>query len=180
MSDFERYRDESHKGSNYYIAGIDRNETEKADISAIINALNIARNNERTISTDIPLTTNLKIDRKLHGGLILHFTGYDDDPRELYEIPETKVFFEKLNKEIPNIIYFIENSFIILMLNCMFSARVEDHKPILDATALLTYFEEHSRKTNEWISNKFHKEEFKTRMANLLKKLFESCETVPL
>lgn len=37
---------------------------------------------------------------KLAGRLILTFSGYDEDPREIYEIPEIRAYFQKLDKQL--------------------------------------------------------------------------------
>ena len=44
--------------------------------------------------------------KQLMGSLELVVEGYDDDPRELYEIPEVRWFFSSLHRAWPHALYF--------------------------------------------------------------------------
>ena len=55
------------------------------------------------------------------GKLLLSFSGYDLDPREIYEIPEIRAFMSKLLTKYPYFFYFLsaENSQKILYFSCL-------------------------------------------------------------
>ena len=42
------------------------------------------------------------------GKLILAITGYDDDPRDLWEIPEVRAWMQALNRQFPFWFYFMD------------------------------------------------------------------------
>lgn len=54
------------------------------------------------------LSDDNAIARHLEGRLTLMFEGYDDDPRELYEIPEVVQFFRSLTEAWPFWFHFLE------------------------------------------------------------------------
>ena len=57
-------------------------------------------------------------------------SGYDDDPRELYQIPEVVSFIKDLNSKLPFWLYFINTSdkkFFSWMIACLCRAMSLDH-----------------------------------------------------
>jgi hypothetical protein len=46
---------------------------------------------------------------KIQGKIVFSVAGYDTDPRELWEIPEVRAYFAKLDKQAPFILYYIAN-----------------------------------------------------------------------
>ena len=45
--------------------------------------------------------------QSLIGCLALYIDGYDDDPRELHEVPAVQVFFRTLEQEVPHILFYL-------------------------------------------------------------------------
>ena len=61
---------------------------------------------------------------------VLLISGYDDDPRELYQIPEVVEFITALNSELPFWLYFVNTSdkrFFSWMIACLCRAMSLDH-----------------------------------------------------
>ena len=61
---------------------------------------------------------------------VLLISGYDDDPRELYQIPEVVKFITDLNSKLPFWLYFVNTSdkrFFSLMIACLCQAMSLDH-----------------------------------------------------
>ena len=57
-------------------------------------------------------------------------SGYDDDPRELYQIPEVVSFIKDLNSKLPFWLYFVNTSdkrFFSWMIACLCRAMSPDH-----------------------------------------------------
>jgi hypothetical protein len=66
---------------------------------------------------------NASLLRSLGGRCMLLFSAYDNDPREVWQIPEARRYMEKLDAEIPHLLYFlvprIEAGQFVLWLSCM-------------------------------------------------------------
>lgn len=73
----------------------DRSEIERGSIGSAIDRL--------FALGDSPLAV-----RRLVSSAVLGVRGYDDDPRELYEIPECRTFFRSLAYEWGGWLYFLE------------------------------------------------------------------------
>ena len=61
---------------------------------------------------------------------VLLISGYDDDPRELYHIPEVVRFIKDLNSKLPFWLYFINTSdkkFFSWIIACLCQAMSLDH-----------------------------------------------------
>jgi hypothetical protein len=46
--------------------------------------------------------------KRLKGRLVFRIRGYDDDPRELFEVPEVRTWMEELDCEFPYWFYFMD------------------------------------------------------------------------
>jgi len=46
---------------------------------------------------------------KIQGKISFSISGYDTDPRELWEIPEVKAYFVELDRKLPHFLYYIAN-----------------------------------------------------------------------
>ena len=57
------------------------------------------------------MTECMKAGKKAKGNLIITVFGYDDDPRELAEIPEVRSFFRTAYEYFPNIFEYLVPSF---------------------------------------------------------------------
>ena len=74
--------------------GIGRDKVESNDISLALSTLADLFADPNTV-------------RRLQGRVSLLFEGYDDDPREVYEIPEVRRFCATLDRRFPYWLYFL-------------------------------------------------------------------------
>jgi hypothetical protein len=70
-----------------------RAEVEAADIDHALSALNKLLNPE--------------VAQRLKGRLIFEIRGYEDDPRDLWEIPEVRAWMQALDQAFPHWFYFM-------------------------------------------------------------------------
>ncbi|MBK1812456.1 chlororespiratory reduction 6 domain-containing protein [Clostridium sp. YIM B02505] len=47
--------------------------------------------------------------KKYKNNIVFQVDGYDDDPREIFEIPEIKAFYKKVFDKYPYMLYFLSN-----------------------------------------------------------------------
>ncbi|GFP77723.1 chlororespiratory reduction 6 domain-containing protein [Clostridium fungisolvens] len=47
--------------------------------------------------------------KKYRNNIVFQIDGYNDDPREIFEIPEIKAFFKKVFDKYPYMLYFLSN-----------------------------------------------------------------------
>ncbi|GFZ32728.1 hypothetical protein CSC2_32540 [Clostridium zeae] len=47
--------------------------------------------------------------KKYKNNIVFQIDGYNDDPREIFEIPEIKAFFKKVFDKYPYMLYFLSN-----------------------------------------------------------------------
>jgi hypothetical protein len=73
---------------------ITRREIESGDISNSLSVLHTFKKDKKSI-------------RRFCNKIDLSISGYDDDPRELWEIPEVKSYIKQLDKAFPYWFYFI-------------------------------------------------------------------------
>lgn len=95
------------------IIGIGRDKVESNDISLALSTL-----------TDLFAGPNTV--RRLQGRVSILFEGYDDDPREVYEIPEVRRFLGTLDRRFPYWLYFlttIQNNLRVVTF-CLVRVRV--------------------------------------------------------
>lgn len=71
-----------------------------------IEAGNISSALERLMA----LTDSKETALRFQESLLIHITGYDNDPRELVEVPEVRAFFGKLIQQWPNWLWFLMRS----------------------------------------------------------------------
>ena len=76
------------------VIGIGRDDVESHDISHALGSL-------------VALLTDPETVRRLQGKVAIVFEGYDDDPREVYEIPEVRRFCNTLDERFPYWFYFL-------------------------------------------------------------------------
>jgi hypothetical protein len=60
-----------------------------------------------TLSTLQSVLADTETARLFQGRVDIGFEGWDDDPRELYEIPEVRTFLQRLDTEWPYWLYFL-------------------------------------------------------------------------
>lgn len=80
--------------AGFIMVGIGRDQVESNDISLALSTL-----------TDLLAAPDAV--RRLQGRVALLFEGYDDDPREVYEIPEVRRFCAALDQRFPYWLYFL-------------------------------------------------------------------------
>lgn len=79
---------------DFLMVGIGRDKVESNDIAPALSTL-----------TDLFADPNAV--RRLQGRVSILFEGYDDDPREVYEIPEVRRFCAALDRRFPYWLYFL-------------------------------------------------------------------------
>ena len=70
----------------------------------------------------LSMTTNAAAVREYAGSLVIAIDGYDDDPAELYAIPEVRKFIQKVDDSFPFWFHYcskVDNTLFILMLCLM-------------------------------------------------------------
>jgi hypothetical protein len=70
---------------------IEREETERLDISRVVTVVNAL----------------VKAGKEARGRLVITFSGYDDIPDEVFEIPEIRKYVEKVYDRFPYIFYYL-------------------------------------------------------------------------
>lgn len=95
-------------GVDFLSVGVDRKDVEQRDLEAILHTLKQLLQDRWTV-------------QNFRGRLDLGFFGYDDDPRELYEIEEVRRFVLELDKTFPFWLYFLNlyNGTLALILLCL-------------------------------------------------------------
>jgi len=73
---------------------IARADVESLNILSVLTTLNTLLHDEYTV-------------RRFCGRVQIAFSGYDNDPRELFEVPEVRLYMLNLDKEFPYWFYFI-------------------------------------------------------------------------
>lgn len=67
-----------------------------------------------------------KSDLDLKGKIIITFEGFDDDPRDLFEVPEVRRWVSRLVKRKPHLFYFLsaDTYTMLFILACLFEYEV--------------------------------------------------------
>lgn len=77
--------------------GVKRRSTQSQDISGVLTYANVFTSTENNAWNS-------------RGSVTLSFEGYDNDPRELWEIPAVRAYVKKLTDAWPSWMYFVDNS----------------------------------------------------------------------
>lgn len=95
-------------GVDFLSVGVDRKDVERCDLETTLRTLKHLLQDRWTV-------------QNFRGRLDLGFFGYDDDPRELYEIEDVRRFACELDKKFPFWLYFINlhNGTLTLILLCL-------------------------------------------------------------
>ncbi len=103
--------------ANYLIMSIPRQDIEKKKASKYANMLNT-------------LYPNVFITHSLNESINIEIRGYENDIRELWQIPEVRNFVKELNKEFSQWFYFLDKSseilYCITMCMCAKGFKEED------------------------------------------------------
>lgn len=105
MTDSNFLRD---SGVDFLTVGIDRKDVERCDLEPTLRTLSQLLQDRWTV-------------QNFRGRLSLGFFGYDDDPRELYEIEEVRRFTTALDMKFPFWLYFLSlhDGTLALILLCL-------------------------------------------------------------
>jgi hypothetical protein len=86
---------------NYIILEVPEKNINKLDTNYFIDFLASLREKENLLPID------------LENKIFIQFRGYDQDPREIYEIPEVVLWFKQLRKKLPYLFYYLNIDVII-------------------------------------------------------------------
>ena len=96
-----RQKSEEDTASGRLFVVVDRTEVDAGDVSRVATALLRGLADRETI-------------QQLRGHVDVAFHGYSDDPRELYEIPEVRLFCAELDGRFPYWFYFLSTESVTL------------------------------------------------------------------
>ncbi len=65
------------------------------------------------------LTSDPSRFRASNGRVMLTFTGYEADPREVYEIPEVRAFAQALDRDCPHLLWFLDGVSVGVFARCI-------------------------------------------------------------
>ena len=99
--DARRRTDKENTAPDRLFVVVDRTEVEVGDVSRVATALLRGLANRETVE-------------RLRGRVDIAFYGYSDDPRELYEIPEVRLFCAELDGRFPYWFYFLSTEGVTL------------------------------------------------------------------
>lgn len=137
MTDFDALQE---SGADLLSVIIDRNDVEHCDIEPTLGVLKRLLQDRQSVE-------------KFRGRVDLGFFGYDNDPRELHEIGEVRLFLAELDKKFPFWLYFLNlynDTLVIVFLSlCTYSRRV-DGMFIADLSDRERFFLEHYLAVN-WL-----------------------------
>ena len=99
---------------DFLMLGVSRGEVESGDISGPLSVL------QGMLDRESAIQYCERVD--------ICVGGYDDDPRELYEIPEVRDFMHKLDAEFPYWLYFLSKggSGLLVVLLCFCSPHLAE------------------------------------------------------
>ena len=98
--------------SDYIVLQISQEDIQNCDTSEYVAHLNV-------------ITNSIQSFEEAYQKYVLLISGYDDDPRELYQIPEVVSFIKDLNSKLPFWLYFVNTSdkkFFSWMIACLCQA----------------------------------------------------------
>lgn len=98
---------------------ISRREIEDCNISSALESLHVITDSELNV-------------KRFKESLLFQVSGYDDDPRDLPEIPEVRRYFARLNEEWPHWLWFLVRGMgsVALLLALLCKVKVHKHKGI--------------------------------------------------
>ena len=126
-------------GVDWLGVAVSRSDVENGDTSATLGTLSGLLDTDATV-------------RRFRGRVNVSFDGFNDDPREIYEIPEIRRFCAELDARFPYWLYFLstEDSSLKMMTFCL--CRVEKQGPglvMLNNTDLGQFLYSHFAAMNE-------------------------------
>ena len=113
----------------------------------------------KDISSTLDTLSSLLVDRasvqKYQGRVSISFDGFNDDPREIYEVPEIRRFCTQLDVSFPYCLYFLSMQDPSLKMFAFCLCRVEKDGPgvvRLDEMDLASFFQSHFTAMNRLFS----------------------------
>lgn len=99
-------------GTDGLIAVVSRSDVESNDISTTLDTLSSLLADNATV-------------RRFQGSVAVSFDGFNEDPREIYEIPEIRRFCTELDRHFPYWLYFLstDDSSLKMMAFCLCSVE---------------------------------------------------------
>jgi hypothetical protein len=99
-------------GADWLGVVVDRSDVEKGDIMPTLDVLRSAMADADTC-------------RIFQGQVEMSFDGYNEDPREIYEVPEIREFLRALDSQFPYWFYFLstESDTLRMVTFCLCSTR---------------------------------------------------------
>ena len=116
MNEFDSSPPDISQQSDYTVLQISQEAIQNCDTSEFVTLLHGA-------------TGSLQSFTEAFQKYVLLISGYDDDPRELYQIPEVVSFIKDLNSKLPFWLYFVNTSdkkFFSWMIACLCQAMSLD------------------------------------------------------
>ena len=145
MEDFDFLKE---SGADSLSVLIDRRDVERVDVSPTLAILSqLLRDRETVI--------------KFRGGLDIGFAGYDEDPREVHEIEEVRIFLRALDSKFPFWFYFINlygDTLVVILLGLCRYTRRGDSKFDIDQSDQERFFVEHGAAVT-WLFQKYDLDE---------------------
>ena len=116
MNEFDSSPPDNSQQSDYTVLQISQEAIQNCDTSEYVTILHGA-------------TGSLQSFESAFQRYVFLISGYDDDPRELYQIPEVVSFIKDLNSKLPFWLYFVNTSdkrFFLCMIACLCQAMSLD------------------------------------------------------
>ena len=147
---------------------VDRREVEAGDVSRVATTLLRALANRETIE-------------RLRGRVEVAFHGYSDDPRELYEIPEVRLFCTELDREFPYWFYFLSTEGMTLEVIACCLCSVASVRPgvVSFGPDLVDFMERHFDALNWLVDSYALDEEHNIEISHGVRDYFRGLELGP-
>lgn len=133
------------------------NNTEQVVIILEISREQIVSGNyAKTLERLMILTDTRENVLRYRESVFLQITGYDEDPRELPEIPEVRSFFVNLTNEWPNWLWFLgrETGLISLMMSLLCDCKIHSASGAMGIE--FTDPDQLERRTNDLLARSLH------------------------
>jgi Chlororespiratory reduction 6 len=141
MEDFDFLKESGADSLSVLIA---RRDVERVDVSPTLSVLSqLLRDRETVI--------------KFRGRLDIAFAGYDEDPREVHDVEEVRVFLRALDSKFPFWFYFMNlyaDTLVVILLGLCRYMRTDDGRFDVDKYDQERFFIEHGAAVT-WLFQKY-------------------------
>ena len=127
---------------------VDRKDVERCDPGPVLQVLGRLLQDRQTVE-------------RFRGRVEVAFYGYDDDPRELYEIQQVRGFVSELDKKFPFWLYFLNLSSgtLVLVLLCLCQYSLGPNRMLIpDKIGMAKFLDEHYVAVN-WLFETYNLDE---------------------